>query len=88
MPAEVGEDGKSQIMEGLWDYFKKLNLFQGNGIHLRIILSRLVGTAGQCVMVDNLNYALFLGTNLHKDPLIDLTSRIEVCYMLCNVLEF
>lgn len=23
MPGEIGEDGKSQIMEGLWDHFKE-----------------------------------------------------------------
>lgn len=26
MPGEMGEDDKSQIMEGLWDHFKEFDL--------------------------------------------------------------
>jgi len=39
-------------------------------------------------MVDNLTYALFLGTSLCKDPFIDSTLLKEVYYALCNVLGF
>lgn len=58
------------------------------GIHLRIVCSRLIGVAGQCVMIDNLTYALFFRTVLFKKSFIDLTLLKEVYYTLCNVLGF
>lgn len=48
---EADHGGCLGPLEGVWFYSK------ASGIHLRIVSKRVVGTDGQCVMVDNLTYA-------------------------------